>query len=222
MGGFWTGVGSGLEQYGQNRMKRHHGLGNAVMQGVQNQQQQGGAFDPVNDPNGFDRQMADQSANGPAMAPPDPSGMSGADDSMSGGAPSMPVPPPPPPNPPQPMQAFDDGPSPHGSGVLGMGKGGDDGMGGGDDMAALEAFSGGKIVTHPTTALIGENGPEAVIPLNPQPGAKITPGMMGLNTPTPGLTGTKTRTQKVSGPNAMKHTAPIRHDLPLKPNVIAR
>lgn len=35
----------------------------------------------------------------------------------------------------------------------------------------------GRIVTHPTTALIGENGPEAVIPLNGRMDAAVRPSV---------------------------------------------
>lgn len=36
-------------------------------------------------------------------------------------------------------------------------------------------FGGGGIVDHPTRAIIGEDGPEAVIPLHPRPGARMRP-----------------------------------------------
>lgn len=37
----------------------------------------------------------------------------------------------------------------------------------------------GQIVTKPTRAIIGEHGPEAVVPLDGHAGSRITPGMMG-------------------------------------------
>jgi hypothetical protein len=36
-------------------------------------------------------------------------------------------------------------------------------------------FGGGSIVDHPTRAIIGEDGPEAVVPLNPRAGARMRP-----------------------------------------------
>lgn len=75
-----------------------------------------------------------------------------------------------------------------------------------------EAMAGGKIVTKPTLAMVGDSGPEAVIPMNPKPGAKTSPGMLGE----------RARFQHVRGPQALKNVSPIRTDLPLRPNVIVR
>jgi hypothetical protein len=56
----------------------------------------------------------------------------------------------------------------------GIGYGGNVGPGG-----VIIAGATGGIVTKPTMALIGEAGPEAVIPLNQAPGASPLPGGMG-------------------------------------------
>lgn len=40
------------------------------------------------------------------------------------------------------------------------------------------AMEDGQMVTEPTLAMLGENGPEAVVPMSGNPNAKITPGMM--------------------------------------------
>lgn len=58
---------------------------------------------------------------------------------------------------------------------------------GGDPMMAR-----GGIVTKPTRVLLGEDGPEAVVPLSGNPDAKLTPGMM------------QTRRYRMTGP-AMTH-----------------
>lgn len=77
----------------------------------------------------------------------------------------------------------------------------------------MDAFAGGKIVTKPTTALVGDQGPEAIIPLNPKPGQKTSPGMLG---------GSRARFRHVTGPGALRTLAPVRADLPLRPNVVPR
>lgn len=77
----------------------------------------------------------------------------------------------------------------------------------------MDAFAGGKIVTKPTAALVGDQGPEAIIPLNPKPGQKTSPGMLG---------GQRARFRHVTGPNALKTVSPVRADLPLRPNVVPR
>ncbi len=41
-----------------------------------------------------------------------------------------------------------------------------------------ESLAQGKIVTKPTVARLGESGPEAVIPLSPTPGAKLSPDLL--------------------------------------------
>lgn len=48
-----------------------------------------------------------------------------------------------------------------------------------DEGGILPQYGGGKIVTHPTTAILGEKGPEAVIPLTNQPGARTSTAMLG-------------------------------------------
>lgn len=79
------------------------------------------------------------------------------------------------------------------------------------DELGVVPMAQGAIVTKPTTALIGEKGPEVVVPLTDQPGAKVSPMMLG------GMP--RTRYRHVTGPNAVRHTAPVRSDLPLRPNV---
>ncbi len=39
----------------------------------------------------------------------------------------------------------------------------------------------GQVVTKPTTALLGEDGPEMVVPLNGRPDAKVSTGNLGMN-----------------------------------------
>ena len=51
-------------------------------------------------------------------------------------------------------------------GQISLGRVGDDGGGGTGSIRGFEAMATGGIVTSPTMALIGEAGPEAVIPLN--------------------------------------------------------
>jgi hypothetical protein len=80
------------------------------------------------------------------------------------------------------------------------------GSGSGFDM-----FGSGKMVTEPTLAMVGDKGPEAVVPLTDQPGSKTSPGMLG-GAP-------RTRWRHPLGPVASKRTAPIRSLLPVKPNV---
>jgi hypothetical protein len=41
-----------------------------------------------------------------------------------------------------------------------------------------QAMESGGMVTEPTLAMLGENGPEVVVPMGGNPNAKITPGMM--------------------------------------------
>ena len=43
----------------------------------------------------------------------------------------------------------------------------------------MDSMAKGQIVTHPTVARLGESGPEAVIPLSPTPGAKLSPDLLG-------------------------------------------
>jgi hypothetical protein len=45
----------------------------------------------------------------------------------------------------------------------------------------------GGIVTKPTNALLGDDGPEAVVPLSGTPGAKVSPAILpGARPPIPG------------------------------------
>lgn len=61
----------------------------------------------------------------------------------------------------------------------------------------------GRIVTKPTRAIIGESGPEAVIPLDGHAGSKITPESVGMSMP---------RRYDATGPTSLHH--PIR---PMRP-----
>jgi hypothetical protein len=46
------------------------------------------------------------------------------------------------------------------------------------DLAPLaEAYSDGQVVTKPTLAMVGENGPEAVVPMDYRAQAKVRPSM---------------------------------------------
>jgi hypothetical protein len=72
-----------------------------------------------------------------------------------------------------------------------------------------EPFAKGGVVTQPTRAILGENGPEAVIPLTDQPGAHLSTNMLGA---------VHSRYRRPTGPNALKHDAPIKADVPLLPN----
>lgn len=44
-----------------------------------------------------------------------------------------------------------------------------------------QMFASGGIITKPTRAILGERGPEVVVPLTPRPSNKITPSMVGLD-----------------------------------------
>lgn len=46
-----------------------------------------------------------------------------------------------------------------------------------------EPMARGRIVTKPTTALLGESGPEAVVPLNNNPQNRVTPAILNSLTP---------------------------------------
>jgi hypothetical protein len=51
-------------------------------------------------------------------------------------------------------------------------------MGGvGGALSAASFLEDGGIVSEPTVAILGENGPEAVVPLTPRPEAKVRPGV---------------------------------------------
>jgi hypothetical protein len=80
----------------------------------------------------------------------------------------------------------------------------------GGNGSDYDMFGAGKMVTQPTLAMVGEKGPEAVVPLTDQPGAKVTPGMLG------GMP--RTRWGHPMGPNAAKRMSPVRGALPIKPN----
>jgi hypothetical protein len=87
-----------------------------------------------------------------------------------------------------------------------------------DSLAGLtpELMASGRLVTSPTVAMIGEKGPEAVVPLNNNPMNKVS----GLNATM--LPGVRSRYRHVTGPNALRRESPVRNDLPLKPNTAIR
>jgi hypothetical protein len=202
-GGFWSALGQGVEQYGQHR--KHQGIGTALLKAVG--PQDANPYNPAmaNNPNlaTMPGDVATQPApNTPASGvqsgPPQPQSMNSMIDPEASmqGAPDLSM-----------------GSSPvadtpdlsMGGGAAGAA---DDAAGGIGD--AVAAFGGGKIVTQPTLAEVGDKGPEAVVPLTDQPGSKITPGQLGA--------GARTRWGHPGGPVASKRTAPIRGLLPVKPN----
>jgi hypothetical protein len=54
---------------------------------------------------------------------------------------------------------------------------------GSGELAGLSPLAHGRIVTQPTKALLGERGPEAVVPLNPNPQNRVTPAILDSLTP---------------------------------------
>lgn len=82
----------------------------------------------------------------------------------------------------------------------------------GGDPAAFDAgaYAQGGIVTKPTVALLGEHGPEKVVPLTDVPGAKVSPIL--------GMGGVRTRRAMPQGPNAAKRFAPLGSEIPIGPN----
>jgi hypothetical protein len=90
---------------------------------------------------------------------------------------------------------------------------------------ADDSFARGKIVTSPTVAMLGEKGPEAVVPLNNQPDNKVS-GAMLTDQPIaqPHTLGGTARARYAHpvGAAASARSKPIRADLPLKPNSAMR
>jgi len=80
---------------------------------------------------------------------------------------------------------------------------------------SVEPMAAGKLVTTPTVAMLGENGPEAVVPMNGAPGNHTGAGMLGAG-------GIRARYRHVQGPNAISRVRPIQNELPLKPNYAVR
>ncbi len=83
--------------------------------------------------------------------------------------------------------------------------------GSGASYDSPDMMADGGIVTKPTKVLLGEKGPEAVVPLTDRPNAKLTPGMM------PAL---RNRYRRPTGP-AGAH-GPIKGDSPLVGNAVYR
>jgi hypothetical protein len=76
-------------------------------------------------------------------------------------------------------------------------------------------MAAGKIVTQPTNAVLGEKGPEAVVPLETQPGMKTGSGILGQGN-------LRTRWSHPKGPVASARVKPITADIPVRPNVAQR
>lgn len=59
-------------------------------------------------------------------------------------------------------------------------------MDGSTDLAGVEPMAQGQMVTKPTVALLGERGPEAVVPMNGNPANKVSmpPATHGIKLPT--------------------------------------
>ena len=70
-----------------------------------------------------------------------------------------------------------------------------------------QAMARGGIVTHPTRAILGENGPEAVIPLD-NPNANVTAGMFSPR-----------RYRANTGPSSLNHPLPPMAPAPLDPSM---
>lgn len=82
-------------------------------------------------------------------------------------------------------------------------------------MFTPEPMAAGKVVTSPTVALLGDKGPEAVVPLTDQPGNRVSTKMFGTG-------GIRTRYRHPQGPVASGRTRPITGDLPIRPNPVLR
>lgn len=84
-----------------------------------------------------------------------------------------------------------------------------------------EPMAAGKIVTQPTTAILGESGPEAVLPLNSSPHNKTSAALLDQPGNALGTTmgsGVRTRYRHPTGPVAAGRMKPLSADLPLRPN----
>lgn len=93
------------------------------------------------------------------------------------------------------------------------------------DAGNYDWAAGGKIVTSPTRVILGESGPEKVVPLNNAPDNKVAPSLTDQPIKPAmqaGQSGTRTRFAHVSGPNALGRYRPLRSDLPLIPNKAVR
>ena len=193
MGSFLAGLGTAASNYAQQRLM-HRGVGQAISQGVnryRQAQQQAANPSPATH---MDRSPVAES--NPALTPP------GQDEGMQ-----------------QPIGYADEvGGDPQQSNTYG-GQGaaafdaGDQFSG---SMDGIDQYGQGQVVTKPTLALVGERGPEAVVPLLTQPGQKIGSDMLGQ-----GL-GMKTRWRRPTGPNASARYKPERADIPLRPSGVNR
>lgn len=89
-----------------------------------------------------------------------------------------------------------------------------------------EPMGGGKVVTQPTLAIIGDKGPERVVPLTPSPNNKVNPTQLETQSIQPGAMvgqgGARARYRHVGSANALARQRPISADLPLVPNKAVR
>lgn len=83
-----------------------------------------------------------------------------------------------------------------------------------EELGSLAMLARGKIVTKPTVAILGESGPEKVVPLNANPENRVLPGPLGIKA--------HTRYRHLTGPNAPGRNSPAKDLLPLRPNVPMR
>lgn len=81
--------------------------------------------------------------------------------------------------------------------------------------APPEPMGGGKVVTTPTVALLGDKGPEAVVPLTDQPGNRVGTKMLGAGN-------VRTRYRHPQGPGSVARDKPLSADLPIRPNPALR
>jgi hypothetical protein len=86
------------------------------------------------------------------------------------------------------------------------------------NLRATDQFAGGKIVTRPTTAILGENGPEMVVPFQRSGGTKVSTNVLGPKSSATMFSegkGVRSRFKHPSGPVGPQ--GPLRSLLPLKP-----
>lgn len=92
-------------------------------------------------------------------------------------------------------------------------------------MDALPMYGSGKMVSKPTIAMIGDKGPEMVLPMNGK-GSNKTDGLSLNDQAGPRINypvgGTRSRFRHVSGPNSVGRHRPLPNELPLLPNKMQR
>lgn len=195
MGGFWSYVGHGIEDYAKARAQRSP-MGQAIMGGV-NRYRQTHTTNPT-DPSS----MNPSEQNDPNTT---------ADPFHPGGMDVTPTP------------GMDYGDQSWGTQSSGDSDKSESSGAGAGLISTLAGLSQGKLVTSPTYALIGEKGPEAVVPMNANPNNKVSPQL--LDQPgnlsasgALGQSGIRTRYRHVRGAQALGHQKPITSDMPLRPN----